>query len=300
VTHPVSTDANTSGAALPALPTASVSARADTEGDATIATVAGHEILASDLLELWLFRESPRVRAYLEELVLSNLVLAEAHRLEISIAVDLLDKAVEASLVALNERLDEESGESLDVDKFIEQRLGLDPELYRTRLRRETEIDLLAERCVRSWLLQSERADVRVIVVEDRDVVDAVQAKLDLGAEFALLANEYSIEGSGSDGGRVPPVVRSGVALSRLAFSTPVGDVGGPVLEQGRYLFLSVDARHAPVKGSWAELRGPVEATLSQRAIEDPEYWQWKTAMLERYSVDMTPFLKLVGEPVGP
>ncbi|MFT5051520.1 MAG: parvulin-like peptidyl-prolyl isomerase [Chlamydiales bacterium] len=291
--------AGTSSEAVLALPNASVSASASGEADATIATVAGHPIVASELLELWLFRESPKVRAYLEELVLSKLVLTEAHRIEISLATAVLDEAVAQSLEALGQKLQE--GElDLDVDQFIQQRLGLNPQIYRARLRAETEIDLLAERCVRAWLLQSERAQVRVIVVEDRDAVDVVQAKLDQGVDFGLLADEHSIEGSGSDGGRVPPVVRSGVALSRLAFSTPIGKVGGPVLEQERYLFLKVDERSKAVEGTWKELRDPVEASLRERGIEDPEYWQWKTAMLERYSVDMTPFLDLVGEPAGP
>ena len=56
------------------------------------------------------------------------------------------------------------------------------------------------------------------------------------------------------------------------------------------------DARPAPVEGDWRAVGGRVEASLAGRGIEDPEYWQWKTAMLARYEVDMTPFLELVGQ----
>ena len=263
-----------------------------------IARVAGRDVPASELLELWLFRESPKVRAYLEELVLSRLVLAESHRLEIQLDPALLEERVEAASRALERRV-EDTEPGLAVDDFIRQRLGLDPERYRARLVREVEIDLLAERCVRAWLLESERANVRVIVMEDRAKVDEVLAKLEAGEDFSALAGAYSIEESAGDGGRVPPVVRSNVALSRLAFTTPLGQYGGPVFEGGRYLFLQVDERPAPMEGGWSAIGEAVEASLDGREIEDPEYWQWKTAMLDRYSVDMSAFLDVVGEPAG-
>ena len=291
-----------SGATSPSAPTSPRAAIDSPTGNmgSTIARVAEQDVPASELLELWLFRESPKVRAYLEEMILSRLVLAEAHRLEMSLEVALLDRAFDVALAGLRQQI-QKNAPQLSVEDFVRQRLGLDPELYKQRLRRETEIDLLAERCVRAWLMQSDRAEVRVIVVEDRDVVDEVQAKIEAGEDFAQLAADYSIEDSANEGGRVPPIVRSDAALSRLAFTTPLGAVGGPVLEQGRFLFLKVEDRRTPLAGTWDRLRSLVEASLAERAIEDPEYWQWKMAMLERYPVDMTPFLELVGEPAdGP
>jgi hypothetical protein len=43
---------------------------------------------------------------------------------------------------------------------------------------------------------------------------------------------------------------------------------------------------------------GPfVERSLETEPISDPEYWQWKEAMLKLYEVDTGPLLELVGEP---
>ena len=49
------------------------------------------------------------------------------------------------------------------------------------------------------------------------------------------------------------------------------------------------------MEGSWQDVGSAVEASLRDRPVEDPEYWQWKSAMLEVYEVDMTPFLELMG-----
>ena len=137
-----------------------------------------------------------------------------------------------------------------------------------------------------------------MIVLDDRKDLEEVQSAIASGRKFATLAAEFSIGESGQDGGRIPPVVRTNSALARLAFATPVGQVGGPIFEGGQYLLLFVESRPDPVRGPWPETGPEVESSLSQRAIEDPEYWQWKTEMLDRYEVDMTSFFGLVGEPL--
>ncbi|MEE8469203.1 MAG: peptidylprolyl isomerase [Planctomycetota bacterium] len=266
-------------------------------GGGVVALVAGQPLYVSELFEAWLHSDSPGVQRLIEELVLSRVVLAEAGRL----AIVLSDETRQVALDSVRERMQQEvdkRGGALTMEEFISQRLGLAPEPYLERLERQTEIDLLAGRVVRAWLLASERAEVRVIVVDVRENADLVQARLAKGEDFGKLAGEFSVEESADRDGRIPPVVRGPAALARLAFSTPVGEVGGPVFEGGQWLFLMVDGRPKPLQGAWSELGQVVEASLEQRAIEDPEYWQWKAAMDDRYEVDMEPFLELVGDTV--
>lgn len=264
-------------------------------GGGVVARVGGEAVHASDLLQVWLHRDSPTVRDYIEDVVLSRLVLEEAQRLSIRLDPVELDAAVAAGLARLEADI-EASGEKLGVDEFIRNRLGLDPEVYRERLRAEQEVDMLAALCVRAWLLESERAEVRLIITEDQDQLDEVRKRLSRGEDFAALARVFSVDDSAADGGRIPPVVRSTAALSRLAFATPVGDLGGPVFDQGRYLLIKVIERPEALAGGWPAIGAAVEASLDARPIEDPEYWQWKKAMVERYEVDLSPFLDLVGE----
>ena len=116
---------------------------------------------------------------------------------------------------------------------------------------------------------------------------------------YAALAKEYSVAETADEGGRIPPVVRGEAALARLAFSTPVGEVGGPVREGERWLFLRVVSRPAPLVGTWSEIAATVEASLVELPIEDPEFWQWKADLLARHEVDMTPLLELVGRTIA-
>ncbi|MCP3916721.1 MAG: hypothetical protein GY711_14290 [bacterium] len=263
-----------------------------------LATVAGDSIRMDDLVEDWVLRDGPGARQALEDLVLVRLTVAESKRLGIELDPSHLESAMQATRASLEEE-NARAGAGLTLEETIERRLGLDPALYLSRLEERRQSELLTQRCVRAWILASERVDVRVIVVADEDAMQKVQAELVAGAEFVELARTHSREDSAAVGGRIPPVVRGNTALARLAFSTPVGEVGGPLLEQGQYLFLYAEARPAPIEGPWSEIGPLIEASLAEHPVESPEFWQWKGSLLDRFEVDMTPFLELTGLGAG-
>jgi len=259
-----------------------------------VALVAGQPVLVSELLSAWVHRESPTVRTYVEELILSRLVLLEAVRL----GIELPESALHEALADTQRRMEldvKQTGGFSGVEDYVRRRLGLDPERYLAEVREQTAIDLLASRVVRAWLLGSERAELRVIVIATREEAEAAQAAIEGGEDFAAVAERTGVGARDGSGGRVPPVVRGPTALARLAFATPVGEVGGPMLEGERWLILRVDARPPRLVGSWEEIGPQVEASLAQRDIEDPEYWQWKAHILESHEVDMRPLLELLG-----
>ncbi len=258
-----------------------------------IARVDGEPVLVSELLGAWLHRESRSVRGYLEELILSRIILLEAAKLGVNVPQTALDEALTDATDHLREEVTRAGGTS--VDEFLQQRLGLEPRRYLAVLREQTVVDLTAARVVRAWLFGSDRVEVRVIVTETEEAMNDARAALDGGEDFQAVCARYSIEQGAEAGGRVPPVVRGPTAMARLAFSTPVGSVGGPVFEGDRWLLLSADARPVPVRGPWTEIGPLVEASLADHGIEDPEYWQWKASVLERYEVDMAPMLELTG-----
>jgi hypothetical protein len=237
-------------------------------------------------------------------MIFGRLGVAEAARLSMSLDPVMVEKRYQKGIerlrsqIARSEGTPEEGGPTLE--RFVSNYLGLDPERYRQQLRRGLEIDLLVERCVRAWLLQSERAEVRMIVVETRKAVDEMRSKLDAGEDFGELARQYSVHESKEQGGAMTPVVRSDSAISRLAFATPIGQLGGPIFEQGNYMLLETVARPAPLVGDWSRIGASVEASLAERPIEDLEYMQWKAAMQDTYEVDLTPLLDLVGELPAP
>ena len=59
-----------------------------------------------------------------------------------------------------------------------------------------------------------------------------------------------------------------------------------------------VENRPEPLVGGWGEISGRIEASLSQRPVEDGEYLQWKMAQEIELGVDRTPFFRLLGEPL--
>lgn len=261
-----------------------------------VARVAGQPIGVDELVEAWTRRESAVVRRYLDELVLERLVVAEATRL----ALALEPAEVEAATRGVRSRIEEQvrRAGSTDLRAFLRREVGLDPDRYLEAAERSAVVELLAERCVRAFTLAQERREVSVILCDDREAADRVVAGLLQGEEFAGLARAHSGDASGEQGGRIPAVLRTTSAISRLAFHTEVGQVGGP-LEQGqRWLFVRVDGAPVPQAGPWPAVGRLVLASLEEEPISDPEYWQWKDAMVDRYEVDTDPLLRLIGEPV--
>ena len=87
--------------------------------------------------------------------------------------------------------------------------------------------------------------------------------------------------------------------LSRLAFATAVGEVGGPLVRGGSFLLLRVVERLDGVEGDWSEVGESVLASLEATPVEEREFIQWRSAMIPRYKVNLAPFADLVGDP-GP
>jgi parvulin-like peptidyl-prolyl isomerase len=261
--------------------------------DYEIGSVAGRKIPLSDLVAKWIWREPARVRAILDDIVLSRIIVFEAAALQI----ELPDGAIKASVEARLERLEAESkaAGSPSLEAYIQESLGMEPSVFMKYAQEEAAIDLLAPRCVRSWLLASDHREIRAITVTTKEEVDQVQARLAQGEPFANIASELSIDPSKDDGGRLPPVVRGGdMVLTRTAFAAEVGEVSGPIKDRDELLFVLVEKAPKPLEGLWPDIGEQVEASLDARDIEDPEFWQWKAQMLGRYDVNMDPFLDLV------
>ena len=262
-----------------------------------IAYVAGEPIDVRDLLAHWMHRDSRTVYDFADRLVTGRLALAEAQRLGMALDPTLVDRGVVEAREVFAERL---GGVPQDVDRYLLEQLGLDPTRYFDMVRDETVQQLLSERAVRAWTLSSDRADVAVIVVGSQEDAALVTARLKAGEPFAQLASEVSLDPSGAEGGLLPPVIKSEFsALSRLAFNTAVGAWGGPIDEQGKFIFIQTLGLPQALVGNWQAIGATVEADLEARPVEDPEYWQWRSAMGRRYEIDMRPLFGLLGEPQG-
>lgn len=264
-----------------------------------VARVAGRPIPAAALVEAFWQWDTLAVRDQVERLATAEIARAEAARLGIVVPGEVVEARYRADLAELAQEVTG-SGVAGSLEEFVTLRLGVDLDAFLARFRADSAQALLEERVVRAHLLGSERAELRVIVVEDAEALAASQADLAAGVPFAEVARARSVDPSARAGGVVTSIVRSERSpLARAAFATPVGQVGGPVVdgESGRRLLFLVEGRPAPVSGGWGTLGPLVEASLVETPVEDPEVWQWRAALQPEYPVDLLPLMRLVGEP---
>lgn len=261
--------------------------------DALIATVGGRPILASELLAGLRQRDARLLNFHINLLVGERLAELASEALGVVLDEDLVDARARAAEAAFVAQL-----EGADLEAVLREELGVDPAAFRRRLGDDARRELLTERVVRAWTLGQEWARVRILVAAPQTVAEA-QQRFAAGEGFAGLASELSRDPTGADGGLVPFVVRSERSrLSRLAFRTDAGALGGPfeLDDEGLEILLFVESRNAPLTGTWADVRGTVEASLASHPVSEEEYVQWQVALESATLVDLAPISRLLGE----
>lgn len=280
----------------PAAATQEPAREAPTGGRVTlpVARVADTDVDVRELLARWVVRSPGAARQELQQLVVARLALVEAARLGISLSPERVDAEMEEAREGMAREI-RESGSARTLEQHVEEVLGLDPDFYLRQLRRETITHLLAERAVRTWILESPRRLLEVLVLDGTVPVEDLQPVLGGTEDLDVLAQRLEAAGR-AQRTRVEVVESAHSALARAAFATPVGGLVGPIDENGQRLLVRVEAVPDVRVGPWSEVGPEVEASLAERPIDDREYVQWKDAMQRRYVVDVDPFLDLVDQ----
>ena len=280
-------------AAAEATAAAAIAAAAPARTEPVVARVAGEDVYVSELLATWMRVDSVGLRDLLENLVVERIIMQEARRIELSVDELRVGEAYTRALTEIENGL-KESQPGVSMDEWVAGTLGIEPERYREGLELDVRRRLYAERVVRQFVLSRDWADVRVLVLEKRNEAEAALKRLEAGEPFARVAGEVSIDPSGKRGGQIPPVVRNDSALARLAFSTPEGEFGGPILEGKRWLVTETRGLHGPLVGPWPEVGPEVEASLAERPVEELEFMLWKAEMSARKPTDFEPLFELI------
>jgi parvulin-like peptidyl-prolyl isomerase len=263
-----------------------------------LARVGDGALTLGELMQALYYREGDALRSQFNLAIGAELANLEAGRLGLQVDPGLLERRA-AEVLGEFARKNVPEGESLD--RFLSERLGFEPLRFKNRLRQDSLRELITERVVRAHSLCSEHVDIRVLVA-DQATVEKAQERLAAGEDFLALISELSRDPSARDGGRVAYLVRDDRApLARLAFKTPVGEIGGPLRlpgdpEGAPTLLLRVDARPEPLSGNWRELGPAVEAALADVPVSEEEYIAWQVAMERRYVLELEPFYALLGQ----
>ncbi len=255
--------------------------------------VAGSPLTAEDLVLGWYEVAGREVWLVVEKIVATRLAFAEAQRLGIRLRPDSVDERVAEERVELEERAAEAG---FSVEDFVTSQLGVAPAIYFERLRRATIRQMIAERAVRAWILKNENLELSLIVVAEEEQMAGIRAELEAGADFAELAVRHSVDDTAPDGGLVSFLVRQEHSpLARLAFATPVGELGGPLHTSGHEFLIRVEERRAALEGDWRSIASEVEETLATHPVTDSEFLYWKLAMEDRYPIDLRRLKELLG-----
>mgnify|MGYP002777805781 CR=1 FL=1 len=263
-----------------------------------LARVGDGALTLGELMQALYYREGDALRSQFNLAIGAELANLEAGRLGLQIDPGLLERRA-AEVLGEFARKNVPEGESLD--RFLSERLGFEPLRFKNRLRQDSLRELITERVVRAHSLCSEHVDIRVLVA-DQATIEKAQQRLAAGEDFLALIPELSRDPSARDGGRVAYLVRDDRApLARLAFKTPVGQIGGPLRlpgdpEGAPTLLLRVDARPEPLDGNWRAIGPAVEAALADVPVSEEEYIAWQVAMERRYVLELEPFYALLGQ----
>lgn len=249
--------------------------------------------VAEFLRRLWI-HDGSTSRDIVEQMVFARMVMFEASRLGIELAPKAVDSAVAKAVAALEKRLSDK-GSKLTLDEHIERNLEVEPALYRASMRNDAIVSLLAERCVRAWEFESGLARVRISEFRERAKLDTALAELAAGKPFEAVAAAHGL-GEDEQAGytRVPVVRAESQELSRVAFATEIGAVGGPLEQSGAWLLFKIDSRDDGSDVRWSSDGERIEASLERDPLQNIEYVQWRAAMTRRYQLDLAPFLETV------
>lgn len=288
--------------AVEPVPTAGAQeATSDTEPQAprlVIGSVGGEPIEAQALLERLWMRDSRSVLDQFEFLVFSRIALFEADRLGVRVSPTQVDLVVQRTIAAVTARL-EKTAPGLSLDQFVGRVLELDRPTYDRKVRTDAVLQLLTERCVRAWFLETPRRELDLIEFADDAQLAAGEAALAAGTPFEEVARLHGLPEDADAGGLHMTLARNEESdLARLAFATPLGEVGGPIQRDGHYLLVRPVRDAQVVEGRWDEVAPRVEQSLADEPLDSQpttkEYEQWRTAMSRRYPLDLKPFLELV------
>lgn len=263
-----------------------------------VGTVGGEPIDAIALLERMWMRDSQSVKDQFEFLVLSRVALFEADRLGVRVSPDEVDLVVQRTLASVSERL-KRTAPDLTLDTFVQRVLQLDRASYDRKVRTDAVLQLLTERCVRAWFLSMPRREMQMVELPDEAALKAAQTALAAGTPFDEVARQHGLPEDAAGGGLRMTIARNEESdLARLAFVTPLGEVGGPIVRDSHYLLVRPVGEPKPLEGPWSEIAEAVEASLAADPLDaspvQQEYAQWRAAMVRRYPVDLMPFIDLV------
>ena len=265
--------------------------------DYVVRRVGEVDIMASDVFRMLDLAAPDRSAEIIANMVLTVAAEQEAVREGIDVPMDALEARVEEALAQQGASFALEGPSGVGLESYLLEVHGMTPEEYRDHVRRGVLSELLLARASRLAQIRETRDTLQLILVEEEGLAPEIRAILDEGASFSVLAKKYSVHGSSTDGGVMPPISLEVTApLLEGRETLTDGEVLGPapITLQGKdyYRFLRLVERKLGLEGSWNDLRDEVEEDLALHPVNPDEVAIFEARMIARYRVsrpDPTP-----------
>ncbi|MCB9831979.1 MAG: peptidylprolyl isomerase [Planctomycetes bacterium] len=251
--------------------------------DRVVATVGDEELRKSQVFDAMLETMPEETRGTIAVLLANRVLAAECARHGIEVPGEEVDGWYRAQEKILRSRAEAEFGTGADFSRFMELRFGQTPAQYeRTAKDRERARRLLA-RLIRFQELLEDRVELRIISVTDRSLAQRLREQVDVGADFEILAEQYSVHPSAESGGLMVPVWRGtlNAELDQVAFDLSPGGVS-PVIhardQGGRDRFQIIKlVRRLPGRAlGWREVEDEVVAGIVSQPLSQDEWYMWQ------------------------
>jgi parvulin-like peptidyl-prolyl isomerase len=260
-----------------------------------VARFKDREIRASEL-GLEVQRHFPDVAAAtLTRLIGMHVAVLEAEQAGIRLPDEYLKERATSLQGDLTREAAVAYGAGTRAEDYVERRFRRGLEEHLAVLLEQERYTWLMNRVVRLHTLQTNRAELDVIVVRSRDLALEIAKKLDQGAEFARLATAHSVHSSARRGGRLDPLPREALhpAAASRAFELQPGERTGVLEVKGegggtQFEILRL-VRHLPARSvTWEEAREEIERALAKQPVSRAEWSAWFLRLEKLYKVSLS------------
>lgn len=131
-----------------------------------------------------------------------------------------------------------------------------------------------------------EQISARHILVDTEEEADEIHGKILAGEDFEDLANEFSKDSNGEDGGNLGLFGRGSMVaeFEQAAFSLEVGEVSQPVESSFGFHIIRVDEINEPRDATLEEFEDDIRDILSEQQMQTA-YNSWYTEKSEEYDI---------------
>lgn len=268
-----------------------VAACSNGKGGETVATVEGEKITKDELYDMLVKAHGQEA---IEALIEEKVIKLEVKKEKIKVP----DKEVDAEL----EKYIEETGGKETFNALLEQNDMNEKEF------KETIVDYLSLRKLieprievtddevkeyfeehKEQLGEAEQVEASHILVEDEKTAKEVAEKIKAGEDFAKLAEEYSTDGSASNGGKLGFFGKGQMVpeFEEAAFSMEIDEISDPVQTTDGFHIIHVTDKKEAKEANFEDQKDELKEQLFEQKLQ-MEYDVYLTELKESYDIKNT------------